>query len=445
MRDRFAWILALIYAALFTWLGAIRYGAHRNFVDFGIFEQTVASAFGCFCNAIEGSHWAFHFSPVLYLVGAIVRVWHSPMALIAVSSIGGALAIPPVYALVARRADRTTARLCALAVFLYPSLQGLTFNDFHENALAPAAVLWAFWAFDTGRLTFAVVAAIVAMCIKEDQAIFMAIAGGAVAWFYRRTARGGAGAIVAVLGVAIAAVFFFLIQPHAAANPNWQPVRFYAWSSGDLQTLFPRGIAERLGFIVLVFLPLLFLPFRSPVLWFALAPFAEVLLSRMSTTYTTGSHYAGAWIGYVLAAFAYAVRDLPLPRVRSLVITCCVLCVVELAVANPLHPGMNLHARAARDVALDRALLQLPRDASVATQEEAYTRLALDDPKARLLPENARGQVDACFVLIDRAFADSPRLQEYGPAFDRLVASRVYALAERRDSIELYRRRGSCR
>lgn len=445
MRDRYPWILALVYAALFTWLGSIRYSVHRNFVDFGIFAQTVSSAFGCFCNPIEGSHWAFHFSPILYLVAALVHVWHSPLALIAVSAIGGALAIPPVYALVVRTGDMWSARLAALAVFLYPPLQGLTFNDFHENALAPAAVLWAFWAFDAGRLVIAVIAAIVAMCVKEDQAIFMAIAGAAAAWQYRRSPKGTAGAIIAVSGVAIAAAFFFVIQPHAAANPNWQPVRFYAWSSGDAQSLVPRGILERLGFIALVFVPLLFLPFRSRILWFALAPFAEVLLSRMSTTYTTGSHYAGAWIGYVLAAFAFAVRELPPNRVRRLVAIACALCIVELAVANPLHPGMNLRAVQPRDIALDRTLAGLPRDISVATQEEAYTHLALDDPNARLLPENDRDPIDACYVLIDRAFPQSPRLQEYGAAFAALAGSGTYALVQHRDSIELYRRRGLCR
>ena len=445
MRDRFPWVLALIYVALFTWLGSIRYAVHRNFVDFGIFAQTIASAFGCFCNAIEGSHWAFHFSPILYVVGVIVRVWHSPLALVVVSAIGGALVIPPVYGLVARRSNASIASLAALTAFLYPPLQGLTFNDFHENALAPAAVLWAFWAFDGGYIVGAVAAALIAMCIKEDQAIFMAIAGASAAWYYRRSPRGAAGAVVAICGIAIATLFFFVIQPHAAANPNWQPVRFYAWSSGDLQTLVPRGVVERMGFLALVFIPLLFLPFRSRMLWFAFAPFAEILFSRMSTTYTTGSHYAGAWVGYVLVAFAYAVREIPAVRVRGLAIACCALCAVELAVANPLHPGMNLRAVQPRDVALDRALARLPRNVSIATQEEAYTHLALNDPNARLLPEDDRDPIDACFVLIDRAFPQSPRLQEYGSTFDSLAASGIYVLVGHSDSIELYHRSGFCR
>ncbi|MFZ1016776.1 MAG: hypothetical protein WAN39_02780, partial [Candidatus Cybelea sp.] len=74
MRDRFLWIGCLVYAVLLTWLGAIKYDVHRNLVDFGIFAQTAASAFGCFCNPIEGSHWAFHFSPMLYAVGFAVTL-----------------------------------------------------------------------------------------------------------------------------------------------------------------------------------------------------------------------------------------------------------------------------------------------------------------------------------------------------------------------------------
>src|SRR6185312_6655257 len=111
--------------------GIWRYDVHRNLVDFGIFEQTVASAFGCFCNTIEGSHWAFHFSPILYVAGALVAIWKSPFVLIIAQAAACALVIPPVYALANR------SRVAALIVFLYPALAGLAFGDFHENGFAP--------------------------------------------------------------------------------------------------------------------------------------------------------------------------------------------------------------------------------------------------------------------------------------------------------------------
>jgi uncharacterized membrane protein len=444
VRDRFPWALALAYAALFTLLGSIRFNAHRNLVDFGIFAQTITSAFTCFCNPIEGSHWAFHFSPILYLAGAVVTVWHSPLALITMQSVGCALVIPPIYALVVGRAGKTTARWCAVIVALYPALAGLAFVDFHENAFAPAAVAWMLWAFDSGRIVLASLFALIAIGIKEDQAIFVGITSAVGAWRFRRTWPGRIALGTAILAFIAVFVFFHGIQPHHVANPQWSPERFYAWTAADARALFPLGLLQRLGFLLLIFVPLGFLPLRSRFMWLALPPLAEVLLSRMSTTFTLGTHYAGAWIGYVLVAFAFAVRKLPAERAPRWLWACTALCVLQLLVADPLHPGLNLRAPQARDKALDAFLATLPHNVSIATQEEAYTHLAMDDPNARLLPENPDALENACYVLADRDFPDSPRLQEYGAELQHLIDVREYELVKSTDGIALYRRDGGC-
>jgi uncharacterized membrane protein len=447
VRDRFLWIGCVLYAALFTYLGAVKYAAHRNLVDFGIFEQTVSSAFGCFCNALEGSHWAFHFSPILYIAAIAVWLLRSPLTLVALQAIAGALCAPPVYAIVRARSDVTTARLCALVVWLYPPLAGLVFGDFHENGFAPAAVAWTIYAFDAGALRWAALFAAMTLAVKEDQAIFLACAGLAGVYAYRtdpRRARFAAG--VAVASVAVALIFFLAIQPHADASPAWQPTRFYAWTPADWRALVPRGILERIGFLVLVLAPLAFVPVRTRAFALTIVPLLEVLTSRMSTTFTLGSHYAGAWIGYMLVAFAAGTGELAaLKRARVVLYWALALCVVEFAVANPLHPGLNLRARQVRDAQLDTELRQLPRAASVATQEEAYGHLALDDPYARLLPEDPGVETQACLVLIDRDFPDSPRLQEYGAKLHSLASEGRYVLARRDGGIELYRRSGGCR
>lgn len=442
MRDRFPWILTAAYALLFSALGIWRYDVFRNFVDLGIFSQTVASAFGCFCNQIEGSHWAFHFSPILYVVGALVAVWHSPVVLIVVQAVAGALVIPPVYGLVALRASDGTARMAAVVAALYPALAGVIFNDFHENGLAPAAIAWLLWAFDGGRIGLVYLCAAIALCIKEDQALFLAIAGAIGAWRFRGTSIGRAAAIVAVASVLVFAVFFLAIEPRAAVATHWKPTRFYAWTLGDLRAL-PLGILTRAGFVVLAFAPLCFLPFRSRMMWLAAAPLAEVLLSRMSTTYTMGSHYAGAWAGYALVAFAFAVRAMPQPRARRVLWWCVALSVVELAVANPMHPGMNLRAIQPRDVALDRFLATIPSRMPLATQEEAYTHLAIDHPYVTLLPENASAVPGACYALVDRDYPSSVILIEYGASFAALVRNGTYRLVRGDGNIGLYRR-ASC-
>ncbi len=367
-------------------------------------------------------------------------MWRSPIVLIATQSLACALVIPPVYALVVGRTGKTIARQSALVVALYPALAGLAFVDFHENGLAPAAVAWMIWAFDSGYAIATVAFALLAIAVKEDQALFVSVAAAVGAWRFRGTQPGRIALGIAIVAVMTVFAFFFKIQPHSIANAHWAPTRFYDWTADDLRALFPQGLFERIGFLLLVFAPLGFLPWRSRFMWLALPPLAEVLLSRMPTTFTLGTHYAGAWLGYVLVAFAFAVRKLPEPRATRWLWACIVLCVLELAVADPLHPGLNLRARQPRDVALDAMLSSLPRDASIATQEEAYTHLALDDPNATLLPENSSTRVDACYVLIDRDFPNSPRLQEYGDELQALVAAHDYALVQKSGSIELYRR-----
>lgn len=440
MRDRLLWLGCLAYALFFTWLGSIKYAAHRNLVDFGIFSQTVASAFGCFCNPIEGSHWAFHFSPILYLVAAAVTLVRSPLTLIALQAVAGALVAPPLYALVRARCGLGAARLTALVAWLYPPLAGLVFGDFHENGFAPAAVAWTLYAFDAGLLGWAVVGAIVTLSIKEDQAVFLAVGGLLGAWRFRGTPSGRTAAAIGALSAIVLIAFFTYIRPHAAAAESaqgWQPWRFYEWSTPAVQSLLGE-FGARIGFLLLIFVPLLFLPFRSAYFALAVAPLAEVLLSRMPTTFTLGTHYAGAWLGYVLIAFAMAIRSVELRRARMALIACAVLSVVELAVADPLHPGLNLHRAQPRDSALDGFLATLPANANVATQEEAYAHLALRDPYARLLPETPAQSVDACLVLIDSAYPDSPRLQEYGPAIARAIREGRYTIVRRTGSIALY-------
>ena len=358
MRDRFLWIGCFVYAALFTWLGSIKYAAHRNLVDFGIFAQTVSSAFGCFCNPIEGSHWAFHFSPILYLVGVAVALIHSPLTLVALQAIAGALVAPPIYAIVRARSDVGRARLAALVTLLYPPLGGLIFGDFHENGFAPAAVAWTLYAFDAGLMAWAVVAALITLSVKEDQAVFLAI-GGALGGMAlpghdaRPGRRGNCRGEPDRLGR------LFCVHSAGVGRGNAGPVAALALlrvERRSTRTWIPAEIAARVGFLLLIFAPLLFLPFRSSMMWLAVAPLAEVLLSRMPTTFTLGTHYAGAWIGYVVAAFGFAARELEPRRARTALFACIALCVLEFAVADPLHPGMNLRRTQARDVALDRFL-----------------------------------------------------------------------------------------
>ena len=114
----------------------------------------------------------------------------------------------------------------------------------------------------------------------------------------------------------------------------------------------------------------------------------------------------------------------------------------KLAVANPMHPRMNLRVAGAEDRRLDAFLKTVPPDESVATHEEAYTHLAATHPNASLLPEDPRTPIESCYVLVDEYYADSPRVQESSPRIESMRRSGALHVERRDGAITLYKRSG---
>src|SRR5215471_3442011 len=117
-------------------------------------------------NQMEGgSHYIYHFSPVLSLATPLLLLTHSPLALIAIQALAGALTAPAVFLLARRRMDERLSSIAALVALVYPPLVGVTFADFHENGLAPAAIAWLLWAVDARRFGLAAIFAGLALGI----------------------------------------------------------------------------------------------------------------------------------------------------------------------------------------------------------------------------------------------------------------------------------------
>jgi len=428
------WVASAIQAAIFFGLGYVRYAAHRALVDTGLFTQTIASAFSGFSNTFEGgSHWAFHFSPILYLCAPLLLFTHSALTLTAIQAVAVALTAPPAYLLARRRTSLRRALALAAVVLIYPPLAGVEFADFHENAFVPATTMWLLWAIDNRRWPFAYAFLALALAIKEDQALILGF-GALVALvvFFRRDDRAGVAFAMTALcaSVLVFVGYFACIRPLTDLARPWQPTRFFAWTPADLVN--PAAmLSDRLGYVALALVPLAFIPLRSPLIVLALPGFAECVLSREHATYTMGQHYAAVWIPYVLAAFVAAAAKLRSPAPIRF---CMLLCVLNYVVANPLHPGDFLAIPGARDARLDAFLARLPADMSVGTQEEAYTHLGFD-PNAQI---GLAGEPD--YVLVDRDFPRSIQLVAMEPELAREIAAGTYTLEERDGGIELYRR-----
>jgi uncharacterized membrane protein len=430
-----------VYAGVLAVLGVDRYATYHAGMDLGLFAQSVADATHGFHNQPEGgSHYVVHFSPILWLVVPALVVVRSPVALTIVQAITGALVAPPIFLIARRRMDHPTASLVATVALLYPPLVGVTFTDFHENGFAPAIIAWLLWAVDARRFGWAALFAALALCVKEDEALFLAALGAGYALYaLARKDRTAAifGAAVSVAGCAVFAAYFGFVRPWAGAVGAWTPLSYYGQGSAtDVGGI--AGVGHRISFLLEALVPLLFIPLRSWVFVLAIPGLIEAVASRWSITYTMGQHYPGVWIGYMLVAFAMGVAAIAgrnAIRARRFGWACIVVCSLILAFASPTHWAHFLGLPNAHVRALDRTVSRIPSDASVCSVDEVYVHLSLD-PQAQV------GYAGGCdYMIVDERY-DSPTWRNtYSAQVSAHLQSGKYVLIGDDDGVRLYRSR----
>jgi len=432
--------VAVSFVAL-TLLGIDRYVIYRSGADLGLFVQAIADGAHGMRNHIEGgSHYIYHFSPILSLVTPLLLLARSPITLIVIQALAGALTAPAIFLLARRRMDERLASMAAVIALIYPPLVGVTFADFHENGFAPAAIAWLLWAVDARRFGWGAVFAALALAIKEDEALaLMMLGAGYAIWSAYRKDRAGAifGAVVSVMSAAVFAAFFTIVRPLAGALHAWQPLGFYvANHSGEAQGL--AALYFRFSFLIEVFGPLLFLPLRSVWVLLAVPGLVEVLTSRWSITYTMGQHYAGVWIAYVLAAFVCALASIAQKdraRAELLAKLSMLVCALILVVASPTHWGHFLGLQTGHDRALDRILARIPTDASVGAVDEVYAHMSLD-PNARA---GFAGSLE--YLVVDARYDSDIWRKIYQPQLNARLRAAAYEVVASDDGVTLYRLR----
>ena len=154
----------------------------------------------------------------------------------------------------------------------------------------------------------ALLAPLATLAIKEDQAIFLAIAGAIGAW--RFAARGARVALPSafVAGHRVAS------SRHSAGmrrTAHWPPDALLRLDGGRRRALLFGGIAARARLSRAGLRAALFLPFRSRAMWLAAAPLAEVLaLAHAHDVHASARTTPAPGSAIVFVAFAVGVAAL---------------------------------------------------------------------------------------------------------------------------------------
>lgn len=417
-------VAVFAYVAILVAIAAVRWHLWTYGADTGTFAQAIADAFGGFRDGPEqGSHFRFHWAPLLALLWPLVVATRSPLSLQIAQILLIASAAFPLYAIARRYASEERAATYATFALVYPPLVAVAFAEFHEIAFYPVVALALIWAADASRWWIFAILVVAAVTIREEASLIFAIVGLALAAiglftvreagtaFARRSAPQTRGLlrgksddpralVTAGLGLTAAAIASLVIYtgvvlPRIGA---WQPMHFYAYpfatGPGSVVLavlLHPAYVTTflnfgRLTYVLEAFVPLALLPLRSWWSLLALPGLLVVLLSSEPIAWRMGSHYAAIFAPWlVLGAVAAAIRaaDARPGGDRLPIGATLALCAIFLVFFNPTHVLHYLKSVYPTDDAR-AALASLPPGVTVATHDEWYTQIAARQPGATI-------------------------------------------------------------
>lgn len=225
----------------------------------------------------------------------------------------------PIYRFAARRLSRAMACVLALAYLAYAPLHGANSYDFHFQPIAAVCVLWAIDLFDTRRwIAFALMFVLALLC-REDISLMLFAFG---AFMIASGEQPRAGALVAAIALAYFGLVKFVVMPHfgswwfADMYKDLYPPDHQGYG-GIIETLVGNPIyalrtlfiADKLRYVLLLFIPLAFLPLRFSRLWWLAFPgaFLTLLSTHYPATIMTSFQYTAYWFALMFPATVFAL------------------------------------------------------------------------------------------------------------------------------------------
>ena len=406
-------------------------------------------------DAVWGNHATF----ILAAAAPFLRLHPDPATLLVLQSIVLALGAVPAYCLGRRVWDHPVAgAVTAGAYLLYPPLQFANLFDFHADTFATPILLAAFASIFAGRTGWALAWAGLLMLVKEDMAIVALTFGLYVSAVHRRPSGLGLAATAAAAFVLLIVVVIpsWIQTPYFSVFNRWRHLGNTPWELIASPVLRPDVFfgtvlqPERLGYLVMLLVPLGGLPLLAPeVLAVGLPPLVSNLFSSSEMQYSIRGHYTATLTPVLIAAAVVGSRRAAAWveergwHPRAVLGAMAATSVIASVTFSPLPWSQDAFARkqfwnASPRPAIAAIVARIPSDASVSVANHVGAHVALRNG-IYLFPAGAD---TADFVLVDVGGLDyvgsSPDPEAFRPLLRHLVDTRPLVAIE--DGLALFGR-----
>jgi uncharacterized membrane protein len=413
------WIAIVIYTILFSLVEIRLYDSFKVFTwDLGIFNQA-------FWNTLHGRFFFYttefvytntgcflgtHFSPFLIVIVPLYGIYPTGETLLVISTIAVALGALVTYKIASFLLDdEKLATIIGVLYLLYPALQGITLSGFSpESFMGTFFLLIIYYLI---RVDLKKLALVVTLGLMTHEASIPVIAFIAIyGLLYHKSIKNKGFQLSLVILMVCIPYFFFaksmkLYFGWTGQTSLWRewalvgatstsdlPLRIILNPIGAVNALFFDG-ATKLLYIVLIFLPVLFVPLLSLRGLIPSIPYLFIsLFSSYGLYYSLTGHYAAFVAPFVFIAFIEGIKKIreksikkisPPKLMKMALLTSLVILSSLLPLTYSQFQVFKIDEE--HNNIIRRYISYIPRDASILTQSNIFPHIA-NRPDAYTIP-----------------------------------------------------------
>ncbi len=384
-------LCAILAAALALFIGGLtilKFLGHQTpTYDFGIFSQmyhymseTLIPYTTCERDVLL-SHFAVHFSPILYAALPFYLIFPHPTTLLAVQAIAVAAAVVPLYKLAKHFGLSNGKTITVILIYvLHPTVIANNFYYFHENCFLTVLLLWTFYFAETAKPIPMYVFACLTLLVKEDAPVYV-LFFGLYLLFANKSKRHGSA--LCLLACVYFAVVTKLMSVYGQGIMAYRYDNFLFEDGGSIYAvilnifknpayLFTQILsAEKLVFLILMLVPMAMLPLaiRKPSSLVLLCPMLLInLMSEYTYQFDIEYQYTYASVAFLFYLTVINLAALRAVHAKKLLLSAACASLIFFSAVNlpRLETYVNEYEKnRASSAVITDVLETIPTDASV--------------------------------------------------------------------------------
>lgn len=375
------------------------------------------------------SHFAVHFSPVLYLLLPIYYIFPSAMTL-EISQVVILLsgAIPIILMMKKYEIDSVTKMFFAIAYLAYPAINYGSIYDFHENCFILPLLLWMFFFYEKGKNIPFFIFAFLVLTVKEEAFAYVFIFAVYILVSRKDRKKGVALMVVSAVYFGLAVLYISRFGEGIMSNRFANLKLPNEGLLGVVKTVFKtpvlvfnelfRGISSdsgKLVYFIQLFVPLAMLPFmsRKSSRLILICPVLINLLSDYYYQCDLGKQYSFGITAFLFYASVMNLAETEKKKRNYLALTSAVVSIVmmlSLMYPRLVNYSLSYSVNKGSFERITEVLETIPDDASVTASTFFVAKLSQRDVIYEVHYHNG---ADTDYLVLDLRGADENKIAEY--------------------------------